>query len=340
MNKTTLRLGIVGAGMISRDSHLPAALASRQVQVTALIDPTTERARTLARDFGIDVAAAEDITQVIDQIDAAVIATPNASHAEIAICCLSRGKHVLIEKPIATSVSEGEHILAAAKKSGAVLAVGYATRFRDSTKLLKNLRAREYFGKVSQFVNRFGSPGGWSPVSGYNLNKDTAGGGVLIVTGTHFLDRMLHFWGPPSEVSMQHDSKGGPEANCRCQFRFDSGIFGAAIFSKTVSLPAGTVIDTEAGYVMLGEFDDSEIVLRPHDSPDIETVIRRRNVSASSQNPDSFELQMDDFVTACLSAGKPRIGGEEAVESLRLIDRLYQSATPLSDIWYQPETGS
>lgn len=110
MNKEKLRLAIIGAGMISWESHLPAALGSPRVKVTAIIDPMVERADSMARAYGIEVSTAKDISEVLDQVDAAVIATPNDSHAAIAITSLSKGKAVLIEKPLAMSTGEGEAI--------------------------------------------------------------------------------------------------------------------------------------------------------------------------------------------------------------------------------------
>ncbi len=340
MNKEKLRLAIIGAGMISWESHLPAALGSPRVKVTAIIDPMVERADSMSRAYGIEVSTAKDISEVLDQVDAVVIATPNDSHAAIAITSLSKGKAVLIEKPLAMSPGEGEAIKAAAEKSGAVLAVGYCTRFRNNIIYLKKLLDRGHFGKVRRFVTRFGSPGGWSPMSGYILTKDSAGGGVLVVTGTHFIDRMLHFWGMPDKVSMLADGKGGPEANCHCTFEYDSGLRGGAIFSKTTALPGGTVIDTESGFIMIGEFDDSDIIFRPHNAPDMEEVINQKGKTPYPADADSFNMQMDDFVSACLDGHDPMVGCEEALQSLRLIERLYACTEPLPEDWFAQEASA
>ena len=61
----TFRLGIFGAGMITKGSHLPAALASAQVEVTALVDPVVDRARALAQSFGIDPLCVGDPSEVL-----------------------------------------------------------------------------------------------------------------------------------------------------------------------------------------------------------------------------------------------------------------------------------
>ena len=133
---------------------------------------------------------------------------------------------------------------------------------------------------------------------------------------------------------MAWDAQGGAEANCHCSFRYSIGLEGGAIFSKTTALPAGTVIDTEAGYVMLGEFDSSEIILRPHNAPDMEKIIRQRGERVFFDGSNSFDNQMDDFIEACLDQRAPLVGGEQALDSLRLIERLYASAEALDEGWF------
>ena len=329
---------MIGAGQITRNSHLPAAMGNPRANVIAMVDPAPERARALADAFGLRPKVGVRVEEVLSDIDAAVIATPNSTHAELAIQCLSAGKSVLIEKPLTTRYEDAEAILAAAEHSGAIVAVGYVTRFRESVVLLKELLERRHFGEVRRFTNQFGTAGGWSPVSGYNLDPSIAGGGVLIVTGTHFLDRMLYWWGYPAVATMTADSAKGPEANCRCHFAFEPGsLTGLALYSKTTSLVGGSVIDTEAGFVLIGEDDDSPLRLRPHDAPELELELRRRGEPLFPPGVDSFDLQMDDFVAACLDGRSPRVDGHTGAESVRLIDELYRSCTVTAENWYAAE---
>lgn len=338
MSTDKLRLAIVGAGLIARNSHLPAALGSRRASVTAIVDPATERAAALAEDYGIDPAITPAVEQALDRFDAAIVCTPNHTHAPIAETCLHSGKHVLIDNPMATSVAEAERILAAAETGGDLtVAVGYATRFRESVELMKALLDDQAFGPIRSFVNRFGTSGGWSPKSGYILDRATAGGGVLVVSGTHFLDRMLYWFGEPSSSALESDAEGGPEANCRASFRFETpqGEFeGHAIYSKTASLPAGTVVDTEQGFLLLGEFDSSPVVFRPHDRPDTEHIVTRRGNRVFAEGAGSFELQMDDFIAACLDDRRPLVDGRQGLASMRLLHDLYDNNTPLRGDWY------
>src|SRR5438045_6853453 len=95
------RIGIIGAGMITQGSHLPAALASEKVVVTALVDPVVERAKGLARSYGISPLVSASVDEVLGHIDGAIIATPNNTHHDIAVACLRAGVSTLIENPLA-----------------------------------------------------------------------------------------------------------------------------------------------------------------------------------------------------------------------------------------------
>ncbi len=335
MQEEKLRLAVIGAGLIAQNSHVPAALGSPRASLTAIVDPETTRPERIARTFGIEPTIARSVTDVLQDFDAAIICTPNHTHASIAVDCLNAGKHVLIDKPMATSVAEAEAILEAADRASRQVAIGYATRFRDNIDLTKKLVDDAQFGRVLRFVNRFGTRGGWSPKSGYILEKASSGGGVLVVSGTHFLDRMLYWFGYPDACSLEHDAVNGPEANCRARFEYQTAagtVEGYAIYSKTAALAAGSVIETELGFLIVGEFDSSPVLFRPKDQAGLEYVVGRRE--AAQKSVDSFALQMDDFVDACISNRPPKVDGAQGLASMRLIESLYANATALDANWY------
>jgi len=163
-------------------------------------------------------------------------------------------------------------------------------------------------------------------MSAYNLNRKAAGGGVLIVTGSHFLDRMLYLWGYPDEVKLKDDSQGGPEANCMATFRYTTAntpFEGVALYSKTTALPGGLVIETDKGIVKVADMDDADIIFRPDATPEIEEIVRRRGKPLYPKGVSVFQLQLDDFVDACQQGRPPRVNGYQGLDSLKLIKDLY-----------------
>lgn len=334
--KARFRVGIVGCGKIS-NSHIQAVLASEAADLTALVDPVEERARALAAKYELEVPVHTSLAGALATMDGAVIATPNHLHADLAVECIQAGVAVLIEKPLASTVADGRRICEAASKANVTVAVGYTTRFSDNVRLMGDLLRREHFGRVHRFVYQFGTRGGWAPLSGYNLDLKTAGGGVLVVTGTHFLDRMLDWFGYPVRAQLQDDSLGGPEANAVATFEFDhprGSIGGTVRFSKAIGLEAGIVLETDAGTVILRDKPGASIVIRSDSTPEFENALKVRRTAESPQRPGEFVQQLDDFIAAARTGTPPMVSGQSGLASLRLLEDLYRQRQPLPENWY------
>ena len=331
-----VRVGIIGCGRIA-NSHVQAVAASAEAELAALIDPVQERSAALISKYGLRAASYPSVADALPHIDAAVIATPNHLHADVAVECISAGIPVLIEKPLAASLADGLRITEAASATGVVVAVGYVTRFTESNQLMRDLLRRDAFGRIRRFAYQFGTRGGWAPLSAYNLDRNAAGGGVLVVTGTHFLDRMLDWFGYPVRAELRDDSEGGPEANAVATFTFDhpaGPVEGSARFSKTVALEAGIVLDTDAGTVLLRDKPGAEVVIRSQATPNIETTVRGRTAGRRTARAGEFVLQLQDFIAAIQTGAQPMVSGQSALASLRLLEELYQHRQRLYEDHY------
>lgn len=330
------RMGFVGAGMITANAHLPAAMASTVVQVTALVDTVPGRADRLAGENGLKVLTATKLDAVLDKIDGAVIATPNQTHRELAEQCLDAKIPVLIEKPLARTTDEGEAIAAAAERNRTVAAVGYCARFTDNFQLLRQLLDDDYFGRIHRFAYRFGAVGGWSSLSAFHLDKQAVGGGALVTVGTHFLDRMLQLFGYPRECSLVDDSHGGPEANALAKFRYVSpaGEFeGSLRLSRSVAFPAGLVMETERG-TLLWRDGDTPLRFRPAGYSAFECHLRFAGASPFLPNQNIFQRQIEDFVRACRGAEGPLVPVQQGIEVIRIVEDLYANRKQMNMDWY------
>lgn len=331
------RLAIVGAGLITRGTHLPTALSLREIEVCALVDPVVSRAAELAAEYGIKPLIATQVGNVIGKVDGAIIATPNHTHREVAVPLLEAGISTFIEKPLATTVEDGQAIIAAAQYGSAKIGMGYYQRFLDAPRFLKRLLDERYFGHVSRFCHQFGSSGGWPALSAYTLKRDAIGGGVLVVTGTHFLDRMLHTWGVPDEVELLDDSLGGPEAHCEGRVHYSSGPFapleGLIRYSKCVALPGGLVLETERGTVMLRDGFEDQVVLFPSDRPDLRLRINAVQDSVFEPQLSPGQRMLRDFIDACRENRAPEVDGLQGLASMRLLRRFYENRMLSSEDW-------
>lgn len=128
-NDHPLRVAVVGVGHLGR--HHARILASLpEVELVAVIDTNRERAETVAAESGS--AALTDMQSVVGRVEAVVVAVPTRSHCEVARPLVERGVAVLVEKPIAASLAEADALMAAARASGATLAVGHTERYNPA----------------------------------------------------------------------------------------------------------------------------------------------------------------------------------------------------------------
>jgi predicted dehydrogenase len=342
------RIAIIGAGKIAEVSHVPAVLSLPDAHLVALVDPEPQRARAVAERYGVAPKIRTAVEEILGDVDAAIVATPNHTHHALALACIRAGVHVLVEKPLAVTRAEGEEIAAAAEERGVTVAVGYSSRFVDAVELLGDLIAQNFFGAIHRFAYQFGTRGGWNPASSYILDRKSIGGGVTVVVGTHFLDWMLAWFGYPDEVALADDSLGGPEANAVATFRYhrrEAPLVGTMRLSKTVALPPGFVMETDRGTAILEDKSlAADVILRPLGAA-CEMVLRKpaavpvTSTSTAPRSPRNFARQLADFVAACRANTPPRVSARQGVESLRLIEALYASRSPLTEFpaSYVPE---
>lgn len=148
-----LRIVIVGAGKIAAD-HVRAIDAVPEVELVGLADPDRPAATALASDR--EVAVAPDLAAALElaPADAAIIATPTATHARIGAEALDAGLHVMIEKPVASSRAELRSLVARAASTGRVLVSGQVVRFLPTVTAARELVISGALGEIEQVVER------------------------------------------------------------------------------------------------------------------------------------------------------------------------------------------
>jgi predicted dehydrogenase len=149
----TVRTGLVGGGFMGR---VHAAAARRAgAQLTAVASSSRGRAEAVARELG--VARVEDDAAGVfaaSDVDVVHICTPNATHAPLAAAALAAGKHVVCEKPLATTVADARALARAAKDAGVVAAVPFVYRYHP---MVREARARVASGRIGTLLTLDGS---------------------------------------------------------------------------------------------------------------------------------------------------------------------------------------
>ena len=144
MNRV-IRLAVVGVGHLGRH-HARVAASLPGIQLAGIHDHNEDRAGEVAREFGLPVLSS--LAAVAEAADAAVVATPTASHLEISVYLLDRGLDVLVEKPIAASVREADELLDRARAAGRIVQVGHVERYNPAVQAAFGLIRAPLFVEV------------------------------------------------------------------------------------------------------------------------------------------------------------------------------------------------
>ena len=191
-----VKIGIIGCGGIANGKHMPALSTLPNVELVAFCDLIEEKATAAAEAYGVPGARIytdyEEMLNKEDEIEAIHVCTPNRSHSYITIAALEAGKHVMCEKPMAKDVAGARAMVAAAKKTGKKLTVGYQNRCRADSLYLKQICDAGDLGEI-YYSRAIALRRRAVPTWGVFLNEYEQGGGPLIDIGTHALDLTLWF---------------------------------------------------------------------------------------------------------------------------------------------------
>lgn len=316
----TLRLAIVGCGLMTEQTHLPAAKRANGVSIDALVDSDLHRAEDLAARFGVGVAAAtiEEVAQVVDAI---LLVTPPHVRAPIIRDAVSNGLHVLCEKPLANSAEECAELqrLTGGTGTGIVTACAHVYRFWPARAWVRDAMQSNRLGRPVAVHASQGAPYSWKSASGYSVRKEMVPGGVLINAGIHPLDTLLWWFGNASIDTYRDDAMGGLESNVSLQLVFASGVKGELVMSRTHRLQNAIRVTTERCVIELPTYSRNRLKLIEHGT---ERWIELDDVGQDHLGPSI--AQLEDFAEAVALHREPRVDFAEASRVVKLVDECYR----------------
>ncbi len=302
MKKKKLRAGVVGVGSIGRNhARIYASLAN--AELAAIYDIDRGVAEDTARKYGARAVAS--LEEFAEFTDAASVATPTSFHHSIAIYLMERGVDVLVEKPIADTPAEATEMVARSRGLGRVLQVGHIERFNPVLDLIGSQTG----------IPRFIESHRLSPYP----NRSTEIGVVMDLM-IHDIEIVLHLVKSPiasiDAVGVPVLSKGEDIANAR--LRFENGCVANLTASRISpeKMRKLRLFSTEAYLSLDYQNQAGEIYRRENHQ------ITRHKVVVAKAEPLALELEA--FVTCCLTRGTPKVSGGEAAAALEVADRITQ----------------
>ncbi len=334
-----LKIGIVGAGNIAVNTHLPAYQELDNVEIVAICDLTVDRAKEAAKKFNIPAyfSSVEDMLVNAD-IDAVDICTWNNGHAPVCIAAAKAGKHIVCEKPMALDLAAAKEMEAAVKEAGVTFMLAVPGRFNTQNMYVREMyEAGElgdvYYAKVSN-IRRRGTPTGWF------TDRKTSGGGPVIDIGVHSIDGAWYLMGTPKPIRVSaqtfaphgdYQTKGvsrwqgtpSPDNQFDCE---DSGV-GVIHFENGASMlfeaswalngPSHTSVQlcgSKAGITL----DPLTIYGERADYLSDDTITVGEN--------NRFAEELKHFAQCVLDGKEPKYPLEQAVQMQEMLQAIYDSA--------------
>ncbi|MCM3134768.1 Gfo/Idh/MocA family oxidoreductase [Paenibacillus polysaccharolyticus] len=349
---------IIGAGAIS-NAHISAYMKfPERCRIVAVVDVYMEKAQKRIEEYGLhDAVAVADYHELLqNDIDLVSICTPPYTHASIACDFMKAGKHVLVEKPMASSLEEADQMLKAAQDSGTLLSVIAQNRFTTPMMKLKSILDSRHMGAILHVqVDSYW----WRGHSYYDLwwrgTWEKEGGGCTLNHAVHHIDAMLWMMGAPIEVQAMmantaHDNAEVEDISM-AMLRFSQGAVGMITSSVVhhgeeqqlifqgkearVSVPWKVVASTSQSHGF------------PEPNPDLERQLQQQYDALPEVIHSGHTGQVENVLDAIEKGTTLVVDGESGRDTLELIVGIYKSAStgekvvfpiPSDDTFYSRES--
>lgn len=339
-----VRVGVLGTGTVVRGYHLPALLANPRAQVVAVGNLHAKSLHKMARDFGIAMTYV-DFDRMADdpQIDAVVNALPNSLHGPVTVRMLGSGKHVLCEKPMATTVDAAQAMVAAAHATGRKLMIGHVWRASPQVQWLRDVVRAGTIGNIFKAIAHAVVARRGPGLDSWFVRRESAGGGALADVGIHSIDTISFLFDDrlqPTKVSARignYFQQLEVEDTASAQIDYDNGM--------TARIEAGwyhSFAGDAHGAVELFGTEGYARTLPPRLHCRVDGVWSESVPSFESRHPDDdlplYSAQIDQFLNCILDDHRPACDGEQGLRNMLVLEAAYKSAATGSSV--VPDSGS
>jgi predicted dehydrogenase len=321
---------MVGLGRISMGHLAPGLKTSKIARVSALVSGHREKAEKMAAEYGIpakNIYSYENYDRIAENkdIDAVYVALPNSMHAEYTIRAAKAGKHVLCEKPMATSVADAQAMIDACRQANRKLMIAYRCQFEPTT-----LRARELVrnGKLGK-IQAIESANGFNVRAGdWRVNLKLSGGGPLMDMGIYSLNACRFITGEePGNIQASSsvvDDDGRfneVEENLAWTMKFPSGAVASCNTSFGANLPGFYRVHGSKGMIHMEPgfgYEGIRLTARIQGEPAIDEP-------SLEKDPLQFTREADHLAESIFHGSELRATGEEGLRDMKVLMEIYRA---------------
>jgi len=303
-----VKVGVAGVGHMGKE-HARIYAESKGAELVGVHDSNPDTAKKIAEKY--KARAFSSLEEMVEAVEAASIVTPTTTHLAIAAPFLKKGKHVLVEKPIAMDTAEARELVNLADQHGAKLAVGHVERFNPVLAALEERLGRPRFIEAHRL----------SPYPGRSTDI-----GVVMDLMIHDLEIILHLVRSPvtsvDAVGVPVLSKGEDIANAR--IRFANGCVANLTTSRISPEKLRKIrVFQDDAYLSLDYMkQEGEIYKR------LDGKITRDKIPVMKGEP--LKNQLEEFLDNVRQGTDPRVGGSHGFEALKLASQICGQMTPVA----------
>ncbi|NJN85452.1 MAG: Gfo/Idh/MocA family oxidoreductase [Leptolyngbyaceae cyanobacterium SL_7_1] len=322
-----IRIGVIGVGNMGQ-KHTRVLSFMKDVELVGVADTIVERGLNTASKYRVRFF--EDFRDLLQYVDAVCVAVPTRLHYSVGMTCLQAGVHVLIEKPIAASITEAESLVNAAAESDRILQVGHIERFNPAfQELNKVLKTEELLALEAHRM---------SPYS--DRANDVS---VVLDLMIHDIDLLLELAGAPVArltASGSHAADSGYLDYVTATLGFSNGIVATLTASKVTHRKIRRIAAHCRSSLTEADFLNSEILIHRQTTAnclaDHGQVLYRQDgliEKVYTSNIEPLHAELEHFVSCVRGGNQPSVGGEQALKALRLASLIEQMALD-GQVWH------
>ena len=322
-----IRVGVIGVGNMGQH-HVRVLSFLKDAHLVGVADVNVERGLEVASKYRVRFF--EDYRELLPYVDAVCVAVPTRLHYEVGMTCMRHGVHVLMEKPIAASISEAELLVNAAAEYDCILQVGHIERFNPAfLELQKVIQQEEILALEAHRL---------SPYS--QRANDVS---VVLDLMIHDIDLLLELMAAPVvrlTASGTHASGSGYLDYVTATLNFANGAIACLTASKVTHRKVRRLTIHGKNSLTEADFLNSEILIHRH-SQKAEQVLYRQDELVErvyTSNIEPLHAELEHFVHCVRGGNQPSVGGEQALKALRLATRIEQMALD-SQAWQEHLVG-
>jgi predicted dehydrogenase len=319
-----IRFGIAGFGLHAVKRLMPGFALAKNCKVVALSRRDQVKAREASREYGIEhvFTSTEELARC-PEVDAVLVATPNACHLSDVRMAIAAGKPVLCEKPMAMNAGECIEMIAAARKAGVLLGVAQVFRFEESIARFRQQVAegdigRPVFARAEFSFSVINHPRAWL------YTRAVAGGGPIADIGVHCIDALRYVLRDEvmriGALGHSDERSGDVEAAAALTIEFRRGTLAAVLVSMRAQYRTPFEIVGDSGVVRADDALNVEVPIRIELRRNGE-LVREETVS----NQIAYARQVDAFAAAIEGREVFPCLGEEGLKNQLCLDAAYRS---------------